>query len=221
MSSNKEKLVLLIHGYCRIESNDMNIIDEILSIIFEYHKYAQWSFKFKGKGIELNEDGTIAKCTDITKEGHSVRADFPILRGEIISWELDCMIKAGSCNFFGVISSKWNDINDFDGCPYNSKIKGVGVDDSKNTGYNLKRGFHRLDWPKPMFLRNIIITLKFIANWTEKQCKITIFYNGKKLNPTQQDYTILLPEIDNKYVWYPCVTPYNINAHCTIRYVQG
>ena len=38
----------LIYGYCRIESNDMNIVDGIISIIFEYQRHAQWSKRYYG-----------------------------------------------------------------------------------------------------------------------------------------------------------------------------
>ena len=41
----------------------MNVIDGILSIIFEYHKYAQRSRSFKGDYMELNEDQTKATTT--------------------------------------------------------------------------------------------------------------------------------------------------------------
>ena len=38
------------------------------------------------------------------------------------------------------------------------------------------------------------------------------------MNETNDDYTILLPELEDKYVWYPCVTPYNKDSYCVIRY---
>ena len=45
--------------------------------------------------------------------------------------------------------------------------------------------------------------LKLTANWTGKQCKLSIFLD---------ENTFLLPELKEKYVWYPCVTPYIIKT---------
>ena len=67
----------------------------MIMIIFEYQKDAKWSNKFKGKLVKLNGDQTIAKSIGDKPNTQFVRADFPILKGQIISWELDCVIKSG------------------------------------------------------------------------------------------------------------------------------
>ena len=58
-----------------------------------------------------------------------------------------------------------------------------------------------------------------IADWTDDiHCKLSIFYKGKEMNESNDEYTFLLPELDKEYVWYPCVTPYDIGAYCVIRH---
>ena len=78
----------------------------VIAIIFEYHKDARWSSEYKGKGIELFEDESKAMCIHDRKEGCSVRADFYIKRGDIVCWELECMIIASGFNFIGVVTYK-------------------------------------------------------------------------------------------------------------------
>ena len=214
MSSIKDRNHLLVCGYCRIESNDMNIIDGIIMMIFEYNKYATWSNEHKGKGIELFEDDTKAVC--VSDAGNSIRADFCIEKGDIVSWELECRIIEQYCNFFGVISSE---IIEFNTYPTDETMIGAwGLEDAKNWIYTGLGPVECIGWKKPLFRRQTVFVLKMTADWTEEQCKLTIFYNGKKLNNTNDEYTMLLPKLDNKYVWYPCVTPYNKDAYCIIRY---
>ena len=56
------------------------------------------------------------------------------------------------------------------------------------------------------------------ADWRDsKCCKLSIFYENKKLNDTNDECTILLPKLDDEYVWYPCATPFNKDAYCIIR----
>ena len=35
---------------------------------------------------------------------------------------------------------------------------------------------------------------------------------------TNDQYTILLPELEDQYVWYPCVCPYDEHAYCIINF---
>ena len=214
MATKDEKNLILIHGYCRIESSDMNIIDGIISIIFKYYKCATWSTEFIGSKMTLEDNETKAVCME--GSGHSVRANFFVGRGEIVSWELKCYIMYSNCNFFGVISSKQTDFNT---CPHRSMPGGYGIDDSPNYGYqNGTVGMQHLNWQKPKLPTRKEIILKMTADWSHNQCKLTIFYNDEKLNKDNDQYTILLPELDDKYVWYPCVTPYNEDAYCVINY---
>lgn len=214
MTAKGEKKLKLIAGYCRLESNDMNIVEGIISIIFEYHKSAKWSKQFKGSNIALSEDDSKAMC--FKGSGHSVRADFHIQRGQVISWEFVAKIIYSNCNFFGVVSSE---VTNFETCPDRHIAKAYGIDDSANTGYTLDtHGLNDLDWTKPKLPIKKEFVLKMIADWKGEQCKLTIFYEGNKLNETNNDCTILLPQLDDKYVWYPCVTPYNQDAYCIIRY---
>ena len=216
------KLLSLIHGYCRIESNNMNIIDGIIYIIFEYHRIAIWSNKYKGKSIQLFEDDCKAMCVDKRRQSHSVRADFSIERGQIVSWELECKQTCWNYYFYGVVSSKQQD---FDGCPGYGHIKDAyGIDDMAQRIYLGNRSVYsnsdrvEVKWNKPKLPDDKVFTLKMTADWRDKQCKLIIFYKGKKLNNTNDEYTLLLPELDDDYVWYPCVTPYNKDAYCIIRY---
>ena len=211
-----EKNYKLTAGYCRIESGDMNIIDGIISIIFEYQKLATWSNIHKGGMIKLSEDDTKATCVDDDYQsvGHSVRADFCIARGQMVSWELEFKTTNDPCNFFGVVSSK---VKDFSICPYRGMKGAYGLDDENDMiykGYNREKS----SWDKPEFPTHQTVTLKVIADWTEKQCKLTFFYNEKKMGEMNEDYTMLLPELEDDDVWYPCVTPYNNKAYCIIRY---
>ena len=105
--SAKNRLLSLIAGYCRIQSNGMNIIDGIITIIYEYHKIATWSKEFKGDSIELMEDDTKAICKR-RPEGQSIRADLSIEQGQSVSWELESYQSHFRCYFYGVISSKQN-----------------------------------------------------------------------------------------------------------------
>ena len=215
------KQVRLIHGYCRLESNNMNIIDGIIMIIYEYHQIATWSKIYKGSYIQLFDDGTKAKC--IENSGHSVRADFCINRGEIVSWEFDCYASTAWYYFYGVISSKQKNFNKCAGDE--NLVDGYGVEDDSNMIY-FGKGPEEIDdengkiiWNKPTFPEMELFTLKMTADWRNKQCKLSIFYESKKLNESNDDYTFLLPELDDKYVWYPCATPYYEGSYCIIRYV--
>ena len=222
----KQRKFILISGYCRIESDSMNIISGIISIIFEYHRLATWSNEFKGKHIDLFEDETKAVCN--RECGYSVRGDFPICRGEIITWELECKTMAGNCNFFGVVSSEVDrNKESFYSLPAYSRDINMtknqwGVDDAKNYGW-CGGNRSRLNWEKPEFVtEKEVFVLKFMADWTDndtKHCKLTIWHNGQKLNNKNNTYTMLLPVLDDIYVWYPCVTPYNTDAYCIIRFV--
>ena len=83
MATRKHKKCILIAGYCRIESDDINIVEGIISMIFEYQKLAAWSGQYKGSQINLTDDDTKAIAIG-PDEGHSVRADFAIARGDIV-----------------------------------------------------------------------------------------------------------------------------------------
>ena len=75
-----------------------------------------------------------------------------------------------------------------------------------------------LKWYKPAFPSKNMFELIFKADWTEKQCKLSIYFEGKKLNETNDEYTMLLPDLPEEYVWYPCITPFNKGAYCVIYY---
>ena len=182
-----------------------------------YYRNAKWSNKYKGDGIELSEDDSKATCETYTgiDDSGSVRADFAIYRGQIESWELECESAHQMNSFYGIVTSK---VTDFDACPCEGMSGGYGVDDDENYIYQGEDDIIS-GWDKPQFPAKKMFILKFKADWRENQCKLTIYYNGKKLNETNDDYTILLPEFDQDIVLYPCVTPYYVNSYCIIRYV--
>lgn len=210
----------LIHGYWRLESGDMNIIDGIILIIIQYQRSAKWSREFKGRCIKLSEEDSKASLNgedmedEDWTEGQSVRADFGIHRGEVVSWELECKIMSLSCNFLGVISSEQTD---FDVTPEDGMKDSWGVDDQEHYVYKGQPGVEDFEWGNPGFPLREVFTLKMTADWTQKQCKLNIFYDGKRLNEGD-DCSLTLSEIDDKFMWYPCVTPYNKGAYCVIRY---
>ena len=214
MAQNSEKIEKLISSYCRIESNDMNIVDGIISIIFEYYRAAKWSRRYKGKTIKLFEDDSKAMC--LGKGEHSVRANFCIEKGQIVSWELKCLTTWQHCNFFGVVSSR---VTRFNNCPAVTMYDAYGVEDEEG-GIVINGDSILADWNKPAFIRATVFILKMVADWTEKQCKLTIYYNEKKLNENHDDYTILLPELDDGFVWYPCATPFTYGACCIINFAS-
>ena len=215
--NRKDTNYILVAGYCRTESNDMNIIDAIISIIFEYQRVAKWSNKYKGDKINLLENDSKAICTDDNVEGefHSIRADFCIARNQIVSWELEAITKTSNCYFYGVVSSE---VTNFNQCPAGSMSDAYGVDDSADCVYN-GGGQTWLKWSKPFFLSGKVFIIKIIADWTGKQCKLTFYYNGKKLNDSNDDYTMIVPKLEDNVVLYPCVTPCNPHSYCIIRYV--
>ena len=215
MSRNKkykDRNAIITAGYCRMESGDMNIIKGIILIIYQYQRLAKWSSVHKGENIKLVEDDS--KAVSIA-DGHSVRADFGIHRGEIVSWELEFKILYASYNFVGVVSSLVTDFNTY---PSGKMNHAYGVDDSTNSIY---KGFgcEWSDWKKPKLPLRRPFVLGITADWTEKQCKLIYYYEGKKLNEINTEYTMLLPELNDNAVWYPCVTPFNHDAYCIIRYV--
>ena len=226
MATQKDKALKLIAGYCRKESGNMNIVDGIISIIFEYQQRAQWSKQYKGKIIELSEDESKASCVGVRKagmnneceyEGNSVRCDFGIRKGDIVSWELECIFKECYCNFMGVVTSE---IKDFNNNPSKGMKNAYGLDDREYL-YNGSGKGRSLKWIKPRFPLNRPFKIRITANWTDKQCKLIYVYEGKKLNKNNDDYTLLLPEINKDTVLYPCVTPYNSGAYCIIRWVPN
>ena len=212
--SAKDRIFKLINGYCRMESNNMNIVSGIIGIIYEYHRpVACWSKEFKGDSIELMDNDTKAYCKG-TKEGQSVRADFSIKQGEIVSWEVESYQSYFGCYFYGVISSKQQK---FDSSPSNKMDHAYGVDDYEDTIYLGEREY-LTEWDKPKLPRSEIFILKMTADWRGKQCKLLIFFNEEKLNDTDNECTILLPILDDDEILYPCVTPYNKDAYCIIRF---
>ena len=216
ITNSKERRFALISGYCRIKSNDMYIINDIILIIFDYHRSAKWSNTYKGKGIELFEDDSKAMCVDEAKQGCSVRADFYIERGDIVCWELECMIIWDGYNFIGVVTS---DFDHFDDSPIGFKSGAFGIDDTDDALYEDSFSSSRvLEWNKPWFARNKVFNVRIVADWKEAQCKLTYFHNGKKMNGTQDDYTLMLPELKDNTILYPCVTPYNKDAYFKIRF---
>ena len=221
MATNPDKTKLLISGYCRLESNDMNIVDGIIFIIFEYQKHAKWSNKYKGDRIILSEDDSKATAGAFIENsgdyGHSNRADFCIEPGQSISWELECMIQVTPCNFFGVVSSQ---VTNFNENPSESMKYAYGLDDGENSAYYGQTWSRYTQWQKPRFPKKEPFTIRIIADWRDsEQCKLTFFYNEKKLNDSNDNYTMLVQGLDPSAVLYPCVTPYNQDAYCTIRYV--
>ena len=75
--SVNERLLRLISGYCRIQSVNMNIIDGIIRIIYEYNQIATWSKEFKGDSIELSQDDTKATCVEAIDCGHFLPEEAP------------------------------------------------------------------------------------------------------------------------------------------------
>ena len=133
----------------------------------------------------------------------------------MVSWELECYQTQEYGYFYGVISSEQQNFN---GCPaYFSLTDTYGIEDSKNSIY---LGNHDVaaPWNKPQQPTDQIFILKFKADWTGKKCKLSIWYQGNKLNETNDEYTLLLPELDDEHVWYPCVSIINEGAYCIIRY---
>ena len=202
----------------------MNIIDGIIGIIFEYHQITTWSNQFKGKAIELSDDDSKA-MNNHDFDGYSVRADFCIDRGDIIKWELECFQPNTYCYFYGVVSSKEKNFNS---CPVSydfGDARASGIADSLDTihldgveRYTYDDEDVDVVWNKPEMPDNQVFKLQFKADWTDtKECKLSIYYQGKKMNDKNDEYTLLLPELDKDDVWYPCVSMINKGAYCIIR----
>ena len=106
----KDKLYLAIVGYWRRESNNLNIIDGIISIIFDYHKYEEWGKEgtirtVNGNIIKFNYGNMAAYGTELVSSGKyewSIKSTFPNGR---------------SCQWIG-ISSKFNKLNTSSWEPY-------------------------------------------------------------------------------------------------------
>ena len=211
--SRDEKHSKLVSGYCMEQSGDMNIVDGIIAIICQYLKSAKWSRKYEGDNIKLNDDDS--KAINCGNDGESVRASFEINKSNIISWEVECMIIYGGCNFVGVVTSN---VDEFNGNPGYGMQHAYGIDDDDYSYYYGDGDETFLNWEKPIFPANELYTVKVIADWTEKRCKLTYFYKDEKLNKNIDDFTLLLPEFDDDIVLYPCVTPFNAGAYCIIRY---
>lgn len=221
-AEQRNKEMKLVIGYCRIHSEDMNIVDGIIDIIFEYQQPAKWSSIYKGNMIKLEDDESKAVSLGCDEgdslEFNSVRSDHPIERGQIVSWEFECKITGENCNFYGVVSSKVM-AKDFKRCPAGSMANAYGVDDSKNYIYATGESSHQVSkWLKPAFPLKKVFQLQFVADWTEERCKLSIFYQGKRLNDENEKCTILIPKLDDNEVLYPCTTPCNPDAYCIIRY---
>ena len=225
-----DKDMELIHGYCKMEVGDMNIIDAIIFLIFKYFRIAKWSNAFKGECIKLSMDNTKAEGIRGTGRfplgpGHSVRADFCIERRKITSWELEIYQNGVNGHFYGVITKQQN----FDGCPFEGVIKDAygigdwrwGIYEGTGQRITIRENDMHQGWNKPCLPEKEIFKLKMIADWTDgKQCKLSIFYNEKKMNESNDEYTFILPELKDKRVWYPCVTPFYKGSFCIIRYCQ-
>ena len=218
----KQRQMKLISGYSRIHSDNMNVIMDIIAIIFEFQKFEGiWSSQYKGHKIELQEDDTKAVC--VTGYGQSVRAKDSLLRGQIISWELEIHLIDYNCNFLGVISSEQEE---FTKNPwYHVMNNAWGIDDGVNTVYMGKKSTPKPStWKggKPSLPLQKTFTLKFTADWTKERCKLSIWYNGNLFGNIQDDdgtnYTFLLPVLPDNQDWHPCVTPYNGNAWVKIKY---
>ena len=206
---------LLITGYVRLMS-EMSVPYEIVQICMAYFLFKPiWSSIYKGIKMWITEEGTKAIATT---SGVAVRTEFGINRGEKVSLELVCMIMATSFNFIGVVSSIETEFNTE---PQYGLPEAYGVDDCLNKGYIKKgKGWTKLSWDKPQFIQNKEFKIRMVIDWTDgNQCKLTIFYDGKQLNESQ-DYTMLLPEIEDDYIWHPCFSAANGDAYCKIMSCQ-
>ena len=129
---------------------------------------------------------------------------------------MECFITGASCNFIGVITSKCTEFNNN---PYWGLIGGYGIDDWPDVIYSGSGAVRDFTWEKSKLPTKEVFKIKVTADWTSKQCKLSFYHDGKKLNPDNEDYTILLPEFDEDVVLYPCVTPFNKGAYFKIDYV--
>ena len=224
MSNSEDRTYKLICGYCRKESNDMNIIDDIISIIFEYQRSAKCSKEFRGDNIELSEDDS--KATKMQEQPHgSIRADFCVKKGEKICLELESKIIHRGCNFIGVTTSKTKDYSTNPATSNTEMSKeSYGIDDTQYSVYIGTGRRTRENRSINNFASKQVYTIKVIADWTGNQCKLTFFcdeimvtFYDEKINGGNDDCTILLP-CDDDIVLYPCVTPFNQGAHFVIRY---
>ena len=193
----------------------MNIIKGIILIIFEYQKQAKWSNIYKGTKLKLLDDDSKVICIeeDYATPQHSVRANFCIDRGQIVIWQIEFAKIWSPCNFVGVVSSK---VTDFNANPCKGMKYAYGIDDDDNRIFNGNETID-VEWDKPAFPPRQTFTIKVIADWTGIQCKLTFFYDGDRLNKTS-DCTMELPELEDDVVLYPCVTPFNKDAYCIIKY---
>ena len=98
---------------------------------------------------------------------------------------------------------------EFDIFPAGAYQYAFGIDDDETRLY-VGNQYDQLTWRKPEFPLRQVFTIKVIADWREKQCKLTFYFNGKKLNEEIEDCTMIL-------LLYPCVIPYNKNAYCIIH----
>ena len=83
-----------------------------------------------------------------------------------------------------MISSKPKE-KDFNNCPDQGGLKCCyGIDDDKDYIYlgNKSVKSTYTHWSKPALTKQKIFKLRMSADWRNKRCKLSIFYNDKKMN---------------------------------------
>eukprot|EP01084_Bolivina_argentea_P047742 87986_1 len=90
------KLYLVIAGYWRTESKNMRIIDGIISIIFEYRKFEEWSKE--GKNRTVNENSMRFHSTNTSAYGTEL-----ISSGKY-EWSIKSTFPRNSCQWIGISS---------------------------------------------------------------------------------------------------------------------
>ena len=193
----KTERLRLVQGYTRTESNNLNIIEGINHVIFDYSYIAKrWSSESKGRYIQLSDDDTKAGITGRA----SIRADFGITRGEITCWEFEIYQKNRNHNFYGVISSQQTDFN---ACPYDRDNfrYAYGIDDRENRIYLNGKETRLNSWTKPALPYKTLFTLQMVADWRDcKQCKLLCINLDRNDQLSYIQYRRLLDLSPNKTV---------------------
>ena len=88
---------------------------------------------------------------------YSVRADFGINKGDIVSWELDVYITHNTCNFMGVATSQ---IMNYNSRPSKGMKHAYGIEDGRYTVYNGNGKEERIAFKKPEFPTKQVFNVK-------------------------------------------------------------
>eukprot|EP01083_Nonionella_stella_P164830 546811_1 len=151
-------------------------------------------------------------------DDHSVRAQYPIKKGMIVTIRFTAFLRSNCNDLFGVVASNCNG-------DYNVKVWDTSSEIYKHS-YGLRSlsdqtvyysGQKTLDgWPSYTIPAGKQVEIVMIVDYASlNECCLTFRIDNKFIGPTDTEYSMKLPNANCD--WYPIVCFHYDESHCTIE----